>query len=630
MSLCQLLWFCVSDLRHRWLTAALNVAAVGISVMYVLVLGFYAVNTHQYQQRVVEEAGPAEKVVVTVPNAANAEQWFTDDRIGEFARMTGIRGAFPCVELNVDVSLEGQRSVWLPLESTAPGDPTTGQARMAWGRQVGGLAQDEVILGKRLFEKLGGSLTPQGPSPQVLTVCLKRTRGGKEEVHRHTLHIVGLLKHQPSDRIYLPAKCAAALDRWVTHRLNSLEGDRSPTDGLCFPFCYAYVPEAEEERVAGESERLGLTAERKGIVEICDPDLPVRRLVRYEIRTSQEPPEPLDDRLLTLLRMAQPTFAAVRPYLAFEGRIAGRDEAGTVVASDAADPARFAVDVSEGEWLDERNGLEVVLPGRCAPGLRAGTQIDLVIERPGVAGSAERLTLPLHVAGVAESSEAVIPLPLAARIARWQQGELQYDSATQEFRPPAPVAARDGYVRCTLIADGFSSVPALVAWLQVRGFRTVDQVDAYEGMLRLAQVLALLVGLAVLGSVLNGAITVLVSTLMSVRSKTFEIGILRAHGFRDGEVLLIFLFQAVLVGLLAMAFAAAVVFLVEPVIRSLVCNATGIRATAFVAASPFSRSVVWLFVVAALVAVVFSVAGVIIPAAWACRLSPVEALRRRE
>jgi hypothetical protein len=368
-------------------------------------------------------------------------------------------------------------------------------------------------------------------------------------------------------------------------------------------------------------------------VEICDPALPVQRLVRYEIRTRQEPPEPpepLDGRLLTLLRMAQPTFAAVRPYFAFEGRLAGRDEPVTVVASDAADPARFAVDMAEGEWLQERNGLEVVLPETCLLGFCAGTQIDLVIERPRAAGSAELLTLPLHVVGVAESGAAFIPLPLAARIARWRQGELQYDAATQEFRPRAPVTARAGYVRCTLIADGFSSVPALVAWLRVRGFRTVDQVDAYEGMLRLAQVLALLVGLAVLGSVLNGAITVLVSTLMSVRSKTFEIGILRAHGFRDGEVLLIFLFQAVLLGLLAMAFAVAVVVLAEPVIRNLVCNVTGIRATAFVAASPFSRSLVWLFVVAALVAVAFSVAGVIIPAAWACRLSPVEALRRRE
>ena len=49
----ELVRYAVSDLLHRWLTASLNVAAIGISVVYVLVLGFYAVNLHQYKHRVV-------------------------------------------------------------------------------------------------------------------------------------------------------------------------------------------------------------------------------------------------------------------------------------------------------------------------------------------------------------------------------------------------------------------------------------------------------------------------------------------------------------------------------------------------------------------------------------------------
>ena len=103
----------------------------------------------------------------------------------------------------------------------------------------------------------------------------------------------------------------------------------------------------------------------------------------------------------------------------------------------------------------------------------------------------------------------------------------------------------------------------------------MDQLAAHAGLLRLAKVLTLLVGLAVLGCVLNGAITVLISTLMSVRAKTFEIGILRAHGFRDREVLAIFLLQAVLLGGLALVFAVAVVGLAEPWVRELMCGAVG-------------------------------------------------------
>ena len=113
-------------------------------------------------------------------------------------------------------------------------------------------------------------------------------------------------------------------------------------------------------------------------------------------------------------------------------------------------------------------------------------------------------------------------------------------------------------------------------------------------------------------------------------AKTFEIGILRAHGFRAGEVFSIFLLQAVVVGTLALLLAATAVFLAEPVIRNLVCAAMGIQAGAFEAVSLFSRSAWWLFAVAAGIAIVFSLVGVAVPAAWACRLSPVQALRRRE
>ena len=130
----ELVRYSVSDLQHRWLTAALNIAAIGISVVYVLVLGFYAVNTHQYQHRVVQESGPGEKVVATVPNVSDDTQWFTPERIDQLRQTLGLPVAFPCVELNVDVSLDGRRYDWVPFESTVPGDPTTSPTRTGLGR----------------------------------------------------------------------------------------------------------------------------------------------------------------------------------------------------------------------------------------------------------------------------------------------------------------------------------------------------------------------------------------------------------------------------------------------------------------------------------------------------------------
>jgi hypothetical protein len=46
--------------------------------------------------------------------------------------------------------------------------------------------------------------------------------------------------------------------------------------------------------------------------------------------------------------------------------------------------------------------------------------------------------------------------------------------------------------------------------------------------------------------------------------------------------------------------------------------------------SPFQFSLWWLSAIVLTVSVGFALAGVLVPAALACRLSPVEALRRRE
>lgn len=720
MNAWELLRYSISDLRHRWMTAAMNVVAVGISAVYVLVLGFYAVSTHQYQQRVVEEAGPAEKIVITTAHVTDIEQWFSPSRIEEIRRMRGVDQAFPCVELNVDVSLDRQQFRQVPLESTAPGDPTTSPLRMSWGEAVEAQEGDQAVLGRTLFEKLGGAMTADGPVPDRIVVCVKRTRGGVEEIHRQTVPIVGLLRHQPNDRIYLPAGLAASLDRWASHRLDRLDLHGSPTAGLAFPFCDAYVPEEEVLRVAGECQNLGVTAERLGAIEVYVPDQPVmfrvdrqdgavlterdvyqileasfqagaqidapaalmtwdsawwladdplgfgpsefpwscstpatfpalvarllplglfaqpaaasvaRRLVRYQIRPDETAGRPLDDRLMGLLRLAQPTFAAVQPHLAFAASLAHPAEPLTVVASDPTDPRRHVAGLSAGDWIGDGDQDQIVWPRHLLGARRIGDPVQLVIERSRDAAAPQRVELSLRIVGIIDCGDAVVPVLLGVDILRWQRGDLEYDGVQKSFFQRPPDGEQNRHVRCTVIANSLQAVSSLVRTFQHRGYRSMDQLEAHEGLVRLAGVLVLLVGLAVLGCVLNGAITVLVSTLMSIRSKTFEIGILRAHGFRDGEVLAIFLLQAIVLGTLALAVATAAVYLAEPAFRELVCGAMRIRAATFATSSLFIRSAWPLFAVAAGICLGFSAIGVAIPAAWACRLSPVEALRRRE
>ena len=77
-----------------------------------------------------------------------------------------------------------------------------------------------------------------------------------------------------------------------------------------------------------------------------------RRLVRYRIRPDEQSGRPLDDRLMGQLRLTQPTFAAVRPHLAFDATLMHSTEPLPVAASDAADPAQYAADLSAGDWVD--------------------------------------------------------------------------------------------------------------------------------------------------------------------------------------------------------------------------------------------------------------------------------------
>ncbi len=77
-----------------------------------------------------------------------------------------------------------------------------------------------------------------------------------------------------------------------------------------------------------------------------------QRLIRYRIRPDEQSGRPLDDRLMGQLRLTQPTFAAVRPHLAFDATLMNSTEPLPVAASDAADPAQYAADLSAGDWVD--------------------------------------------------------------------------------------------------------------------------------------------------------------------------------------------------------------------------------------------------------------------------------------
>ncbi|MCP3918185.1 MAG: hypothetical protein GY711_21760 [bacterium] len=340
--------------------------------------------------------------------------------------------------------------------------------------------------------------------------------------------------------------------------------------------------------------------------------------------------------LIAVLRMSQPTFVDARATLAVTCETEVEQRELELVGTDAGDPERFANLPLSGIWLsDSPSANQVLLPRALlaegsAPREAVGRALAVRFTRDEGSGSEDSLIVPLEVVGVVDGDRAFAPRELLEDVALWRRGRVVYNETRGSFESPFEVSQRSGDLRCNVFAAGQENVPATVAALNAQGYRTEDRLADQGSLRRLGRVLGFLVGFFVLGCVVNAAITVFVATMMNVKSKTFEIGILRAHGVRRSQVVGIFASQGLAVGALAFALSAALVWFLEPRLRSIVRQVFALQSDGLLAGSPFAAELWWLPVTALTVALAFSFGGVVLPAAFASRLSPVEALRRRE
>jgi putative ABC transport system permease protein len=634
MGLANLAHYAFSDLRHRRASTLLNVAAVALSAAYLFVLGFYGNAIYRYQCAVFAENLPT-KIDVTTPEVTDRRRRFTDERLAEVARLPGVLMALPHVELNVRLALGAGPAIDVPAEGTVPGDPSLAPARLGWGDGVTADDGREIVLSQSLFEKLGGVVADRA-RPDAVTLQIGRTVAGHEEVQRLRLRVVGLLRHQASDRVYVPVRMAALLDLWCTNKVASVsgEGGRPAACAITYPFCHAYAPAAEVDRVQAEAENLRVTVRRTGEVKVPDEVGEPRRLVRFEVRDPRGPDGRVSEELVASLALSRPTFVAAVPFLSVAGSFGESARSVEVVGSEASDPARFGVAAVAGTWLTGDSKIGVVVPRSAVrgqpPGGVVGRKTMLHFRRDLPDGRQAALSLPVEVVGVVDGERAYVPMRLAANVFLWQRGRLVFNDTRLEFEAPAETAVRAGHVRCTVFARDAESVAPVVRALQRQGYRTDDRLADQEGLQRLGCVLVAVVGFFAFGCVVNAAITVLITTMMNIRSKTWEIGILRAHGVHGGDVVTLFACQGVLIGSAAFAVGAAAVAVVEPLLRGLVCQAFSWKPGTVLTGSPFQASLWWLSATVLAVSVGFALAGVLVPAALACRLSPVEAFRRRE
>ncbi len=727
MSLAGLFRYAWSDLRHRRAATILNVVAVALAAGYTLILGTCGAGIYSYQQGLLAENLPT-RVVATAAEVTDRASLFTAERIREMERLPGVKRAFPHLELNVLLSRGPGPAISVPAESTVPGDATLAPHRLTWGAGVSSEEAREIVLSRALFEKLGGVLR-SGAEPASLTLQVARTVAGREEVQRIEVTVAGLLRHQGADRVYLPARLLAQLDLYCTHKLSSLTGRGRPASARTYPFCRAYGPAEQRDRVKEEVAGLRVEASPAGEVELVEADGPIAVLVRrqdgkplqaadrarvleelgawcaavpgdivgpgiareagpddlvlhfqtplgfqsaarlapahgwllrplsalrrvrwfrYEVRDPRGPNGRVREEVVAALALARPTFVTAHPSLIVSGTVSREGQIGDPPASGQqvqwcgsgpSDPERFAAPLLAGSWLGEDASVHpVVLPqavaveaagGRSLSSL-VGSAITLHLARQLAGKSVETIALPLRVVGIVASAQGYLPLALAGEIGLWREGKLMFNDTRLTFETPLDIALRSGAVRCNIDAVDVEATTAVVQALRKRGYRTEDRLAEQEGLRRLGRVLVFVVGFFVLGCVLNAAISVCISTAMNIRAKVYEIGILRAHGVGNGRILAIFGAQGTLIGTAAFLVAVGFVFLLGPALQGLIGEAFGLKDGLCLTATPFDPALWWLPALVLGVSVGFSLLGVLIPAALACRLSPVAALRSRE
>jgi putative ABC transport system permease protein len=196
----------------------------------------------------------------------------------------------------------------------------------------------------------------------------------------------------------------------------------------------------------------------------------------------------------------------------------------------------------------------------------------------------------------------------------------------REFFLSSAVNSELGYNSALVIADDAQYAADVEQELRDRGytaFSVAGVLDQIETTLTVVTVLvAFLTGIALLVSTLG-----IVNTMItSVLERTREIGVYKAVGASDAQVMAIFLAESALIGLIGGLLGLGVA-----VLATVPGDAIAARMIADEAALTLSDSVFvmpfWLLVGGPLLGTVTAIAAAIIPARRAARVDPVKALR---
>ena len=198
--------------------------------------------------------------------------------------------------------------------------------------------------------------------------------------------------------------------------------------------------------------------------------------------------------------------------------------------------------------------------------------------------------------------------------------------AAEELFLRAPQHRDRGFDRVLVTADKLENVKTVteaVGGTGLRAFSVMERVDrerfiyllVFGGMTCIAVIALVVAALGIMNTMLIG-----------VLERTREIGVLKAVGGRDGHILLMFLVEGALVGLLGGVLGLLLTWLAsspgDAWVRSMVNRQLAVKLEESLFAFPW-----WLVGGAPLFATVVTTLAAVLPALRASRINPVQALR---
>jgi putative ABC transport system permease protein len=265
-------------------------------------------------------------------------------------------------------------------------------------------------------------------------------------------------------------------------------------------------------------------------------------------------------------------------------------EGGGVVISDGLSAS---LGLEEGDWQD-----------------LIGREVELVLYAP----RGESQAFALKIAGITDREQSTVALAYPDRLAmlQWWYNDPDY-------------LAHRGYDEIVVRASSLNDAVQILDWLSAQGY----DVRSLKTMLDMAN-RGMIILQTMLGSV--GALALLVASIgiantmiMAVYERTKEIGILKAVGAAPGQIRLLFVVEASLIGLLGGVIGTIGGWLLGKGLNWLILEImrwqeVPVQGTFFV--------VSWWLVLAALAfATLVGLLAGLYPAARAARLAPLDALR---